>query len=164
MWICRFSLHKSSRFTEWSHLTSVLLLVWAWTWIPRTMRKAEFKRKKKIQISAKSGGYKYLLARRLEVCSEMGSSWLVWMLGADPGPWDIPRLEPEDSVLWRETSRHLPIGDACFLNPQWLPTGSPPKINGPIPFHSYWNGRLSHTFVMLSWDKAWSRQARHQLL
>lgn len=114
-------------------LPSVLLLVWAWTWIPRTMRKAEFKRKKNSRYLQKVENTNTSLPEGLDVCSEMGPSWLVWVLGADHGPWDIPRLESEESVLWRETSRHLPIGDSCSLNPQWLPPGSPQdKWTNPI--------------------------------
>lgn len=114
----------------------------------------EKSRFKKIQISAKKWKMQIPTCLKTGMCSEMVFSWSVWMLGADHDPWGIPRLEPEDSVPWRETG---------FSTLSDCPVGFPPKISRLVPFHSYWNAKFSHTFLMSSWDKAAFRQPRHQL-
>lgn len=155
VWLCCFS-----RFTERSHLTSVLLLVWAWTWIPRTKRKADLK--KKIQISEKVEDTNTYLP---EDCNVFWNGFQLIGLNARCWSWS---LRHPQTWAWRFSSlkgnTKIPcLWAALFLNPQWLPSGFPPKISGLVPFHSYWNAKLSHTFLMSSWDKAAFRQPRHQL-
>lgn len=115
-YVASLTLRKSPWFTEWSRLTSVLLLVWAWIWIPRTMRKAQEKnffpdicKNWKIQKSTRP---------KTECVSEVVLNLSVWVLSADQGPWDIPRGAWKCSSLNGNTKtsqifptlRHYPLG------------------------------------------------------
>lgn len=147
-YVISLTLHKSSWFTKWSHLTSVLLLVWAWIWIPRTMRKTQ---KKKIQTSEKSGGYKNLLAWGLNVFLKCFFYLLVGVLSTDQGSWGILRQTWRFSSLKGSTKTshmrgpifptlsHFPLG--IFQNSKSHSTATE-MINSAILLWSHPETRL----------------------
>lgn len=118
--------------------------------------------KKKIQISEKVEDTNTYLP---EDCNVFWNGFQLIGLNARCWSWS---LRHPQTWAWRFSSlkgnTKIPwLRAARFLNPQRLPSGFPPKISGLVPFHSYWNAKLSHTFLMSSWDKAAFRQPRHQL-